>query len=742
MHILNLSLLSALLIAPASAQGNAFDPVREIVAKHEAVFDAPSAPRPVQGGSRAVSAPLMGNGDVGVCLTGNPDSLSFWVAKNDFWILKNGACAPLCLGILNLKAPALIGAGYATRQSLASGTTVTTLTGKKSKVTMTSFVAATSNVFVVTLACDGEPVDFTASFIPTRRAPANETPRAEEIADGVRFLTRTVDKGVAMPTEATAAWKVSGADAPAFTLAPGKPVTLLVTASAVSGDEVGSGKTRAKATSLIDDADTASLTKAHTAWWRAFWEKSFVEIPDAAIMHRYLLSQYGMACASRDPKFPPAIIGPWITASSGWCGYWMNYNHAAPYYGLYSSNHIEQADPQDAPILDFMPTGEKYAQEIFGGKMRGILYSVGIGPFGFDACGLGQPTQNDHRFEHGYTTWGQRSNAAYNVVNMGRRWYATYDKDYGKKILPYATAVTDFWEDYLTKEDDGKGGYRYVILDDSVQEGTGNNRNPINSLGLLRYTLHLMLDLSKELGVNADRQAKWNDILTHLAPYPTAKAGKPAKDIFVLADNPARLWQNNTVHIQHIYPADGVSLGSKPELLQIARDTIAASPRWHDGNGANSFFPAAVRVGYDPAVILRELHRYSTEFSWPNGFSKGNIHGIENFSTVPNTVNEMLLQSHEGVLRFFPVWPKDKDARFGTLRARGAFLVSAELKSGVVSGVTILSEKGRDCVVVTPWPGKKVSVTRNGVSDKTEIVSGERFTLKTKENETLELNPL
>jgi len=50
----------------------------------------------------------------------------------------------------------------------------------------------------------------------------------------------------------------------------------------------------------------------------------------------------------------------------------------------------------------------------------------------------------------------------------------------------------------------------------------------------------------------------------------------------------------------------------------------------------------------------------------------------------------------EKVLRFFPVWPKEKDARFGNLRAVGAFLVSGELKDGQVRHVTIVSEKGRE----------------------------------------------
>jgi hypothetical protein len=41
------------------------------------------------------------------------------------------------------------------------------------------------------------------------------------------------------------------------------------------------------------------------------------------------------------------------------------------------------------------------------------------------------------------------------------------------------------------------------------------------------------------------------------------------------------------------------------------------------------------------------------------------------------------------------------------------------------------------CKVVNPWPDKKVQVIRNGKN--AETVTGDRFTLKTSVNETLEL---
>jgi len=91
------------------------------------------------------------------------------------------------------------------------------------------------------------------------------------------------------------------------------------------------------------------------------------------------------------------------------------------------------------------------------------------------------------------------------------------------------------------------------------------------------------------------------------------------------------------------------------------------------------------------------------------------------------------------VIRLFPCWPREFDARFGTLRACGAFLVSAKLKGGVVGGVTILSEKALACTVVNPWPGQKVTLLRK--DKKAMTLSGERFTFKTVKDETIDLKP-
>ena len=45
---------------------------------------------PPSGFRAATAAPLMGYGDMGVCLPGGRDRLHFMLGKNDFWRLKMG----------------------------------------------------------------------------------------------------------------------------------------------------------------------------------------------------------------------------------------------------------------------------------------------------------------------------------------------------------------------------------------------------------------------------------------------------------------------------------------------------------------------------------------------------------------------------------------------------------------------------------------------------------------------------
>ena len=99
----------------------------------------------------------------------------------------------------------------------------------------------------------------------------------------------------------------------------------------------------------------------------------------------------------------------------------------------------------------------------------------------------------------------------------------------------------------------------------------------------------------------------------------------------------------------------------------------------------------------------------------------------------------MLLQSYQGVLRVFPDWPKDRDARVGELRAYGAFLISSEIVRGEVKSLLIESEKGRVCTLQNPWPGRRLALARDG--GNAERLHGATVTFKTSAGERISVKP-
>jgi hypothetical protein len=680
---------------------------------------------------RSVDGPLLGNGDMGVVIGGTPSKLQLYLCKNDFWRLQHQAreSCPLPLGHLSIAVPGLEGASYHVTQDLYTGTTKGVFEKGAGRVTVSAYVSARSNHLVLELSADGTSFEGTVSLrVKEGRNSENDSGKTGHVFWGKRAFT----KGVDLPTGAAAAWKWLHGQTPtadgSFVLSPGRPRSLVLTMESLFKHE---RYVEAAIASAEGIAEPSGLRRAHEAWWADYWEKSCVSIGDPVLEKHYYLSLYTMGSCSRDIDFPPPLYG-WTTDDNPLCSgdYHLNYNHQAPFYGLARANRLEQADPHDTPFLDFMDRAAWHCKALYGHD--GGIYPVGIGPKGIEV------SYNNKRYielgpvkaEHGGLFFGQRTDGSYGLVNMAPRWYSTYDEDYGKKIYPFVLLMAAFWENYVTWD-----GTRFVIKNDSVHEGSGPNMNSCLSLALCRLTLELALDMSRHLGRDAGRRDAWEHILKHLSEYTFQQ--RSGKTVFRYTEQGPDWWDSNTLGIQQIYPAGDIHLDSDPELIEVTRNTIEVMGRWRDFNGSSSFFPAAVRIGYDPHTILRELRGYVAECR-PNGFfQERNMHAIENCSTVPNTINEMLCMDHKGVIRLFPVWPKEKDATFANLRCWGAFLVSGALKDGLVQDVAILSEKGRDCTVVNPWAPEAMQLIRNGKA--AECLAGERVTFGTKKGEIIGL---
>jgi hypothetical protein len=103
-----------------------------------------------------------------------------------------------------------------------------------------------------------------------------------------------------------------------------------------------------------------------------------------------------------------------------------------------------------------------------------------------------------------------------------------------------------------------------------------------------------------------------------------------------------------------------------------------------------------------------------------------------------------LLQSAPGtpagqpMIRLAPAWPAEWDAQF-TLRARGAFLVSASIRGGRAAFVELRSLAGAPVRLRNPWDRAKVTVYRNGT--RWQQMAGSLLEWETAPNDVFVLTP-
>lgn len=722
--------------------------------RYKVIFTNPPQHVPT---SKTPDAPLTGNGDIGLTMGGTPDNLRFYIGKNDFWraypVYPGGIALP---GGLDIVLKDLKDASYYAEQLPGSAEIVAAFSTKACRVRLSAWVAATANKVVIELQSDKKQtarIRLWAAEGNTSSTARGNTP--------VTWVSRSFEniKGLSWHTHVALAMNT---DKDELTLHPGEAVRLVIAIYTNHDTEDWKNKAISEAAHITEDS-IGQLKQEHRTWWANFWNLSHVEIGDSYFEKYYYQSQYLFACSSRKEKFAPGIWGPFVTQDeAAWGGdYHLNYNYQAPYWASFSSNHICLTENFDQPLLDYMEAGRKHARKLL--NCNGIYYPVGIGPKGL--CTSMWPltpeemqakyATRENTIDDGYKFLGQKINAVFSVGNMLMRHYSTYDKEYAQKVYPYLLACADFWEDYLSLENG-----RYVIRMDHFNEVMPNKRNggiwrdklgdfnSTLSLGLVRMLFQGVWDMSVFLTVDEARRVRWTNILQKLSDYPTGMS-----DGRLSLKNMERGPQNreivpsglNRVSIHGLILPGGV-MGPVTDSVFNAM-LLGDVERWSKkqrvegdwgntlNNGIETCYPGAVRVGYPSDEILFHLKKRIELDVHPNGWIVQGGGGIETLAAVPLTINEMLLQSYEGVIRLFPNWNRQKDASFANLRAYGAFLITSSLKNGIVQNVDIVSEKGRLCKMENPWGNQSIQIFRGG--RPAEILCGKWLQFPTIEGEEI-----
>lgn len=503
----------------------------------------------------------------------------------------------------------------------------------------------------------------------------------------------------------------------------------------------------------------AQAASAAAASWAGYWARSSVRLDDELLERTWYWNMYFLRCALHPRTVSPGLyaICPYPHRETWWHGdYHMDYNAQQAFWSTFSSNHPELNLPYVAMVHHVLPHAREWAKNYYG--MRGACFPVSSYPVELRGYPYGAPVFN---WMMCLSTW----------TVQGLWWHYVYTRDLDylrERGFEPIKAVAQFMIDYVNRPDVKQKEWAddrvhiwpsfppevYGLMPGLPREYNADN---LVDITLLRFVLLAYLKACRELGVAESEAADMRDaqdILDRLPPYPSKRSDYGEIFVSVPAEDPEKVY-NVPINLMSVFPGEHHGLHSHPAELEIAKNTAAS----HQNEGGNEIVFLSLQKARLGMLDLEKFKREIVYALMPNGtctdknlqiggrfgFSKTREYdwmagfGIwfENFA-LPVVINECLLQSYAGEMRFFPNWPGDKTASFRSLRAAGAFLVSAEFAGGRVQRIAIESEKGGDAVIVSPWKtGLAWSSNRGTGGSSTEG----RIAIPTEPGETLELTP-
>jgi hypothetical protein len=503
-----------------------------------------------------------------------------------------------------------------------------------------------------------------------------------------------------------------------------------------------------------------------------------------------------LKCFSKvDGGVIPGLLGPWsLQDPVGWSDdVTLDYNVEANFYGAASSNHPEAMMSYFATLEGLVPLGRLRASlpswhlgghethqthgqqtEAMGcacnnydhciTDIHGKTCPVGFG--GFDGIEIPSAIGGFPELHCSHDS-AMRNTAAMAAQPFVDYYEHTLDNDFLKDhAYPFVREVVRFYASYMKLDPATK---RYGIPHACSQELCGQRqgggghppqRSPTIDISYVQWLFSRAVEWSTTLGIDADQRQLWGQIVGALPPYPLAQ--HPAcNTTFPWAEGDCTGWSEATnvdtnssatifsnynwpiANFAPIHPTGQVSLSSDNATKKIARRTvwmINSHSDWHPVNGICLAWPSAARMAdkhdnwpFSTDQLLLKFENALNKTMQPNFWPSMGGGGLEQVGAT-QALNELLLQSFEGFLRFFPGWPLGEPASFVDLRTRGAFLVSAKVNAaGTTSGIVVKSLAGATCTVLNPFAPNALAVRDQaaGAAVPVRAVGGGRFAFNT-----------
>ena len=455
---------------------------------------------------------------------------------------------------------------------------------------------------------------------------------------------------------------------------------------------------------------------SHLSWWKRFWARSAVELPDPVLEKQWYLETYKFGAASRQGAPPMTLQAVWTADDGGlppWKGdYHNDLNTELCYWPGYSGNHLEEGLAFLDWLSEIRPEAEKYTKLYFG--VRG-LNVPGV-------CTLaGRPMGGWAQYSLSLTV------SAWLAHHFYLQWQYSRDRAFLEdKAYPWIRDVAAFIEAISVRGSDGK---RQVPLSSSPEINDNRidawfNETTNFDLALVRWIYTAAAELASVLSKKDDRDR----FVKVLAEWPDLALSPDDGRLLIAPNVPLKESHRHFSHLLAIHPLGLIDWSGGEADRRTIRSSLAELERLGpDGwcGYSYSWFGNLAARAMDGERAAAALRTFAECFCLPNSFHANGDQsksGKSKFTYRPFTlegnlafaaaIQEMLIQSHTGVVRLFPAVPAAwKDVAFDMLRTYGAFLVSARKRGGSVTDARIVSEQGGPVRLEDPFGAAMVDVT-------------------------------
>ena len=426
------------------------------------------------------------------------------------------------------------------------------------------------------------------------------------------------------------------------------------------------------------------LKSEHIAWWKKYWSKSEISIPDELLGKTYYRSWYLFASCSRKGFYPMPLQGVWTADNDRlppWKGdYHHDTNTELSYQAYLKANRLDEGEVFVDYLWSLKSTFEQFAKEFYG--VDGLLI-----PSCSTLDGKAMGGWAQYSLSPTMTIWAAQSFDEYYL-------YTGDEKFLKERAYPFLKAVGEAIYGLLQEKD----GKLYLPLSSSpeIYDNLPKAYLTPNSnfdLALLRYLYKTLTVYEKRLGVAEVSK----DILEKLDGI-AVQDGK-----FVTLDSTQKLEETHRhfSHLMCLYPLHLINY-DRAENKRIYEGSLFEIERLGTGMWVGFSFAMSAQI-YAMAEqgnsAYEKLYQFANGFVAENGFHlNGDFknYGYTTFHYRPFTLEssfgfcdalqEMLLQEHQGYLHVFPAIPdkwKQGKVSFNNLRSYGGVLISAKWNNGL-----------------------------------------------------------